>query len=246
MVHGDGMFDDAPISTRLTPAEAREREETRLRGEGRTLLPVDAVGAQIAATFWGKGWCRHLESLKDYGFRLQRGRVILRDGRVIHLDIQSGRIEGRVADDDMHTVSITIDPLSAARRQELSESCTGSALSMLDLLQGRLGPAILRQLVHPERGLFPTSAEIHLDCTCEDHARMCKHTAAVLYGVGNRLDTRPDLLFILRGVSAAEMAGHASTDAAPPPLPPDTPTVDPSAFGDIFGVDIEPGPGARG
>jgi uncharacterized Zn finger protein len=29
---------------------------------------------------------------------------------------------------------------------------------------------------------------------------MCKHVAAVLYGIGARLDERPDLLFLLRNV----------------------------------------------
>ena len=34
---------------------------------------------------------------------------------------------------------------------------------------------------------------------------MCKHVAAVLYGVGNRLDSRPALLFLLRDVDAEEL-----------------------------------------
>jgi DNA-binding transcriptional regulator YiaG len=34
---------------------------------------------------------------------------------------------------------------------------------------------------------------------------MCKHVAAVLYGVGSRLDNRPELLFLLRDVDAEEL-----------------------------------------
>lgn len=34
---------------------------------------------------------------------------------------------------------------------------------------------------------------------------MCTHVAAVLYDIGNRLDTLPELLFTLRGVDAAEL-----------------------------------------
>jgi len=34
---------------------------------------------------------------------------------------------------------------------------------------------------------------------------MCKHIAAVLYGVGARLDTQPELLFKLRGVDHQEL-----------------------------------------
>jgi uncharacterized Zn finger protein len=38
---------------------------------------------------------------------------------------------------------------------------------------------------------------------------MCKHVAAVLYGVGARLDTQPDLLFKLRDVDVQELVANA-------------------------------------
>lgn len=38
---------------------------------------------------------------------------------------------------------------------------------------------------------------------------MCKHVAAVLYGVGARLDRSPELFFVLRGVSVKELVGGA-------------------------------------
>ena len=41
---------------------------------------------------------------------------------------------------------------------------------------------------------------------------MCKHVAAVLYGVGARLDTTPDLLFTLRGVDRAELVATAGAN----------------------------------
>ena len=37
---------------------------------------------------------------------------------------------------------------------------------------------------------------------------MCKHIAAVLYGVGARLDQQPELLFTLRAVDQAELIGN--------------------------------------
>ncbi|MBI4600959.1 MAG: hypothetical protein HY721_03275, partial [Planctomycetes bacterium] len=37
-----------------------------------------------------------------------------------------------------------------------------------------------------------------------------KHVAAVLYGVGARLDTRPELLFVLRGVNHTELITEAA------------------------------------
>ena len=54
-------------------------------------------------------------------------------------------------------------------------------------------------------GLFPSPREIKYQCTCPDYAGMCKHIAAVVYGIGARLDERPELLFVLRGVDHEEL-----------------------------------------
>ena len=55
------------------------------------------------------------------------------------------------------------------------------------------------------KGLFPNPGEIRLACDCPDWAGMCKHIAAVLYGVGARLDHQPELLFLLRNVDHEEL-----------------------------------------
>ena len=40
---------------------------------------------------------------------------------------------------------------------------------------------------------------------------MCKHVAAVLYGVGARFDQQPELLFTRRGVAAADLLSSTRT-----------------------------------
>jgi hypothetical protein len=47
--------------------------------------------------------------------------------------------------------------------------------------------------------------EMSFHCSCPDWASMCKHVAAVLYGIGARLDAKPELLFTLRGVNHEEL-----------------------------------------
>ena len=43
---------------------------------------------------------------------------------------------------------------------------------------------------------------------------MCKHIAAIMYGIGARLDTQPELLFTLRGVDHQELiTADAAADA---------------------------------
>jgi uncharacterized Zn finger protein len=57
-------------------------------------------------------------------------------------------------------------------------------------------------------GLFPKPGEIRFSCSCPDGASMCKHVAAVMYGVGARLDTKPELLFRLRAVNENDLVAN--------------------------------------
>lgn len=63
----------------------------------------------------------------------------------------------------------------------------------------------MERLCRQDAGLFPKPSEIRFSCTCADFASMCKHVAAALYGVGARLDHKPELLFRLRAVNETEL-----------------------------------------
>jgi len=63
----------------------------------------------------------------------------------------------------------------------------------------------MERLCRQDAGLFPKPSEIRFSCTCPDFASMCKHVAAALYGVGARLDHKPELLFRLRVVNETEL-----------------------------------------
>jgi uncharacterized Zn finger protein len=79
-----------------------------------------------------------------------------------------------------------------------------------------------------------------------DSAVMCKHVAALLYGVGSRLDTYPELLFILRDVDVQELiAVELNLPAAPARAASDSLADD--RRDDIFGIDMDPeaGPGMQ-
>ena len=94
----------------------------------------------------------------------------------------------------------TITTLPAKKWDVVKQRCAGQIGSLLELLRGDLSDKIMEVVTDPEDGLFPLSKEIKFDCDCPDWARMCKHVAAVLYGIGARLDQDPALLFRLRGV----------------------------------------------
>ena len=104
-----------------------------------------------------------------------------------------------------HKVSITIAAVPKPQWQSICRDCSGGIDSLVELLQGRLSKAVMERLCRQDRGLFPRPSEIRFKCSCPDSAAMCKHIAAVLYGVGSRLDHQPELLFRLRSVNESDL-----------------------------------------
>jgi uncharacterized Zn finger protein len=177
----------------------------KLLKKGMNIQPVEIEGRKIARTFWGEAWCDHLESFSDYENRLPRGRTYVRNGSVCHLDIAKGEIEAMVSGSELYKVKITIKTLPKKKWTDVKTRCAGQVGSLLELLQGRLSQGVMSVVTDRNKGLFPRPGEISLKCNCPDWAVMCKHVAAVLYGVGARLDEKPELLFLLRGVDHEEL-----------------------------------------
>ena len=198
-----------PVAKRRKQAE---RKVAALKKRGKTVSPVQIEGREIARSFWGKSWCLNLERYSDYESRLPRGRTYVRNGSVVDLQIDKGRLTALVAGSELYKISITIAPLAALRWKAICRDCAGSVDSLVELLQGRLAQGVMDRVCRKGDGLFPSPAEIKLSCSCLDWAEMCKHVAAVLYGVGARLDERPELLFVLRGVDQNELTAASQAD----------------------------------
>ena len=216
-------------------ARAR-REMAKLRKKGKHVQPIDIEGRTIARSFWGKGWCDHLESFSDFANRLPRGRRYVRNGSVCHLEIRPGHVEAIVSGSDIYHVTIEITQLEAAVWKSIKAKCAGQIGSMLELLQGKLSREVMGVVTERDHGLFPKPHEIALDCSCPDWATMCKHVAAALYGVGHRLDHQPDLLFVLREVDATELI---ATEIALPGREVTSDVLADEALSDIFGIDLD-------
>ncbi|MCE5231234.1 hypothetical protein LLG95_16785 [bacterium] len=231
------------VSVAARKAKARKELE-KLRKKGIDIQPVALNARTIARSFWGKGWCDHLESFSDFENRLPRGRSYVRNGSVCHLDIKPGRIEAMVSGSSLYKITIKIEPLKAAAWKAVKDKCRGRIGSMLELLQGRLSDHVMAVVSDRKNGLFPQPGEIHLDCSCPDWATMCKHVAAALYGVGSRLDSRPELLFILRGVDAEELI---AAEVALPQAAASDDALAEAGLSEIFGIELDaPKPRANG
>ncbi len=192
----------------------------KLRKKGMCIQPVKIEGRQIARSFWGQAWCDHLEKFSDYENRLPRGRAYIRNGSVCHLEISEGAIKALVSGSELYNVNIAIKKFGNKKWAQVKKRCAGQIASLLELLQGRLSKSVMTVVTDRDNGLFPLPGEITLQCSCPDWAVMCKHVAAVLYGVGARLDEAPELLFLLRGVDQEELisadAGMAAVSNASP------------------------------
>lgn len=173
----------------------------KAQAKGKILEPVTIKGRNIASTWWGKAWCDNLEQYADYESRLGRGKRYVRNGSVIDLKIQKGKILARVQGTRKtpYKIEIRISPLSEERCQDILERC-GRKLENLEALTGGNFPDDMKELFRGKGGLFPEPREISFNCSCPDWALMCKHVAAALYGVGARLDENPLLFFELRGI----------------------------------------------
>ena len=191
-----------PVAKRREKATKKMQQ---LKKKGHVIQPIEIQGRTIARTFWGKAWCSHMESFCDYNNRLPRGRTYVRNGSVCHLEISKGQVKAMVSGSSLYHITIAVKPLVLEKWQSIKNTCMGKISSLLDLLSGKLSTGVMDVVCHPESGLFPLSDDFTLDCDCPDWATMCKHVAAVLYGVGSRLDADPEQLFKLRGVNFEEL-----------------------------------------
>jgi uncharacterized Zn finger protein len=229
----------------VSVAERREKalkQARKLEKRGRVLEPVNLAGQRIASSFWGKAWCKNLESYMDFTNRLPRGRTYLRTGAVVDLRIGAGQIDALVAGSSLYEVSVGIDKLARRRWGALIKKCAGHIDSVVGLLQGKLSDTVLQALVDPGAGLFPAPKEIEFTCSCPDSASMCKHIAAVLYGVGARLDHKPELFFALRSVAMEELVTKSAVRRAPRAKN----AIETESLEGIFGIELDQRPRSRG
>jgi len=223
------------------------RKIAALKKRGRSVDPVVIEGRKIAQTFWGAAWCDNLESYSDYANRLPRGRTYVRNGSVIDLQMQPRQVTALVSGSAIYEVEIAIKPAAKTRWRALARKCAGRIDSAVELLQGTFSKGVMKILARRDTGLFPAPREISLECSCPDWATLCKHVAAVLYGVGARLDRSPELLFVLRDVDPMDLVAQAGSGGALGEItgPAKGRVLASGGLSDLFGIDFEEEPSPR-
>jgi uncharacterized Zn finger protein len=241
--YGFGFAPYVPVRIRRARAA---RELAKLQKKGRPLSPVAIVGRKIARTFWGVAWCDNLERYSDFANRLPRGRCYVRNGSVVDLRIEPGCVTALVSGSSVYDVKVTVQALPKGHWRAICRDCSGAIDSVIELLQGRLSQSVMTRLCREKAGMFPSPKDIRFTCSCPDWASMCKHVAAVLYGIGARLDHQPQLLFTLRNVDEQDLIANAGSGLSRTPKGPDGARVLVSDdLSELFGIEMAPAPPAR-
>ena len=207
--YGWGGF--APYVSRAEKMRHAEKARAKLlKKKGADIQPVVLDGHAIARTWWGKAWNQNLERYADYSNRLPRGRSYVRNGSVLDLKIAATTITAIVAGSrpKPYDITIRIKPLGKKVEQALMAKSRAALDSMQSLLSGEFPVELQESFIEKGTGLFPSPKEIEFSCSCPDWASMCKHVAAALYGIAVRLDEKPELFFVLRGIKIDDFVGQ--------------------------------------
>lgn len=225
-------------------AKARRKLE-QLKKKHPGIRPVVIEGNTLVRTWWGKAWNGNLTKYADYSNRVGRGRSYVRHGAVLDLQIKPGQVSALVqgSRQSPYTVTMQIKPISKAIWTEIRAACEGQLASLQELLEGRFPKGLAELFTAKGSGLFPSPKEIEFKCSCPDWAYMCKHVAAVLYGIGTRLDEDPSLFFVLRKMKMDDLITQAVRDKSERLLRQAKKktgrVIDDADLGDVFGIDLE-------
>ena len=143
-----------PVAQRRAKAA---REVAKRQQEGRDGFAGQSSRAGPSRhTFWGKAWCDNLESYSDFANRLPRGRTYVRNGSVVDLQIQPGKITAMVSGSELYEVDH--HHRAAAGRpagRRIKRACAGQIGSLVELLQGQLSKSVIEIVTRPERRAVP-------------------------------------------------------------------------------------------
>jgi uncharacterized Zn finger protein len=199
----------APYVSKAQKIRQAEKARAALAKKGIILEPVIINCRDITRTWWGKTWAQNLERYADYSNRIPRGRSYVRTGAVLDLKISQNTITALVSGScaQPYKINIGIASLNKNAENALMEKSRSSLASMQSLLAGEFPTDLKEEFFKQGTGLFPSPNEIKLNCSCPDWADMCKHVAAALYGTAARLDEKPELFFLLRGIKIDDFVG---------------------------------------
>ncbi len=174
------------ISRSVTPEEGLKPKVTK---------------GKFVGNWWANRWMETLEKLFDPR-KLKQGRTYARKSKVLSLDERGGAISAKVQGERYHPHQVTVKLKSFSEQiwEKILNKMAGQALFEAQMRNGNLPKEIEEFLQEQGYSLFPrNTSEISIKCDCNESVVPCKHAAAVLYLIMEKLDEDPFLLLRLRG-----------------------------------------------
>ena len=132
-----------------TAEELKKRADEstkKAKRKGVVYHPVLISGKKICTSWWGTAWCENLERYADYENRIERGKRYVRNGSVIDLQIEKGKVHARVQGSRKapYKVEIKVSPLSEEKCEAILNRC-GKLDDLETLLSGKF-PEDMKEL----------------------------------------------------------------------------------------------------
>ncbi|MCL2270273.1 MAG: SNF2-related protein [Treponema sp.] len=173
---------------------------------------------RYGVTPWGSWFIDVLDSYR-MGERLDRGRRYANAGRVLSLELASGRAFAKVEGNyrPFYKVEICFPPLKEA--EQVYRMIEDDPHLLACIAAGELPESFLQKLRKKGINLIPQRwREMKRSCTCPDWGDPCKHMAALYYIIAREIDADPHVLFRLRGMDLAERFGKTAVHSIEPPF----------------------------
>jgi uncharacterized Zn finger protein len=184
----------------------------------------------FGTSWWARRWIGVLEGF-DIGSRLARGRSYARNGQVLSIAVEDGKVKAKVQGSRPrpYEVEIGVKTLSRAEWDKVLDALGRQALFAAKLLAGEMPQDIEEVFKNVDLSLFPArSDDLRTDCSCPDWSNPCKHVAAVYYLLGEEFDRDPFLIFALRGLDRDALMARLGATSAAAGASPDAPAARPA------------------
>ncbi len=154
----------------------------------------------------GEGWGRALMAAVEKssgGARLARGRSHVRAGQVLSFRVAPGLVIGEVqgSQNEPFTASVTVRVLDGEAIDAVVGRVRGTP-GVLAAVAGGTMPLELGEILLPSG-----SSDVDFGCTCPDEGWPCRHAAALVTVIADRLEDDPTLLLTLRGIDLDTLIG---------------------------------------
>ncbi|MDR2729378.1 MAG: DEAD/DEAH box helicase [Treponema sp.] len=176
------------------------------------------MDSHYGITPWGRWFIDILDSYK-MGARLERGHTYANTGRVLSLELETGRATAKVEGKSFPFYKVSIQFPLLKEAETVYKMIEDDIFLLAQISAGELPESFLQKLKKKGINLIPRSwQEMKRSCSCPDYGDPCKHMAALYYIIAREIDADPNVLFRLRGLDLAARFGKTAIHKIRPPF----------------------------